>query len=101
MPVIHPETDPRAPADRSRVLKLRVPVTVQLGKRKLSVGEVLRLAVGSIIEIDKGHEKPLDLLVNRHTIGRGETVKVGENFGLRITSITTPHERVQALQDAA
>ena len=97
MPVLPSQPDARPPADMSRVLKLEVPVTVELGRRRLSVQEVLRLAVGSIIEFDKNYEKPLDLLVNRHPIGGGETVKVGENFGLRVTHIRPPRARAQAM----
>ena len=60
---------------------------VKLAQRKLSMSEVLRLGVGAIIEFAKSSDEPLDLLINNKPIGVGEAVKVGENFGLRITQI--------------
>lgn len=70
-----------------RILRLQVPVIVKLAERKLSMSEVLRLGVGAIIEFSKSSEEPLELLINNKPIAIGETVKVGENFGLRITQI--------------
>ena len=93
MPVLHAE--PRraaAPAkpghvDFQRVLRLQVPVVVRLAERKMPLSEVMRLGAGAIIEFVKSSSDPLDLLVNNKPVGRGETVKVGENFGLRVTRI--------------
>ena len=70
-----------------RILRLEVPVIVKLAERKMQLSEVMRLGVGAIIEFVKSSEEPLELLVNNKTIGVGETVKVGENFGLRITQV--------------
>jgi flagellar motor switch protein FliN/FliY len=70
-----------------RILHLSVPVIVKLAERRLSVNEVLRLGNGSIIEFFKRFDEPLELLINNKAIGVGEAVKVGENFGLRITQI--------------
>lgn len=70
-----------------RILRLEVPVIVKLAERKLLLSEVMRLGTGAIIEFAKSSEEPLELLINNKTIGVGETVKVGENFGLRITQI--------------
>jgi flagellar motor switch protein FliN/FliY len=74
-------------AELDRILRLHVPVIVKLAERKLTMAEVLRLGVGAIIEFSKSSEEPLDLLINNKAIGVGEAVKVGENFGLRITQI--------------
>jgi flagellar motor switch protein FliN/FliY len=71
----------------SRILRLSVPVIVKLAERKLNMSEVLRLGVGAIIEFSKANDEPLELLINNKPIGLGEAVKVGENFGLRITQI--------------
>jgi flagellar motor switch protein FliN/FliY len=76
-----------SPAELRRILHLSVPVIVKLAERKLSLSEVLRLGTGAIIEFSKSSEEPLELLINNKVIGVGETVKVGENFGLRITQI--------------
>ena len=90
MPVLHADsTDaaPVSPAELQRILRLEVPVIVKLAERKLNMAEVLRLGVGAIIEFAKSSDEPLDLLINNKPIGVGEAVKVGENFGLRITQI--------------
>jgi flagellar motor switch protein FliN/FliY len=73
--------------DLSRILRLHVPVIVKLAERKLNMSEVLRLGVGAIIEFSKASDEPLELMINNKPIGLGEAVKVGENFGLRITQI--------------
>ena len=70
-----------------RILRLHVPVIVKLAERKLLLSEVMRLGTGAIIEFAKSSDEPLQLLINNKVIGVGETVKVGENFGLRITQI--------------
>jgi flagellar motor switch protein FliN/FliY len=70
-----------------RILRLQVPVIVKLAERKLTMSEVLRLGVGAIIEFSKASDEPLELLINNKPIGVGEAVKVGENFGLRITQV--------------
>ncbi|HEY7086890.1 MAG TPA: FliM/FliN family flagellar motor C-terminal domain-containing protein [Tepidisphaeraceae bacterium] len=86
------ESQPAAPAapqeqELDRILRLQVPVIVKLAERKLSMSEVLRLGVGAIIEFSKSSDEPLELLINNKAIGLGEAVKVGENFGLRITQV--------------
>ena len=70
-----------------RLLRLQVPVIVKLADRRLSLQEVMRFGPGAIIEFFKPSDQPLELLVNNKTIAIGETVKVGENFGIRITQI--------------
>ena len=98
MPVLRPPTVAAPPSDEMRrVMKLSVPVIVKLAERRLAVGEVLRLGVGSIIEFVKRNEDPLELLVNNRTVAVGEAVKVGENFGLRVKQVGTPGEMVAAL----
>ena len=80
---------PAAPtaAELQRILRLEVPVIVKLAERRLMLSEVMRLGTGAIIEFFKSSDEPLELLINNKVIGVGETVKVGENFGLRITQI--------------
>ena len=90
MPVLHAEgldAVSLSQAELHRILRLEVPVIVKLAERKLSMSEVLRLGVGAIIEFAKSSDEPLDLLINNKPIGVGEAVKVGENFGLRITQV--------------
>ena len=64
------------------------------------LSEVMRLGVGAIIEFVKSSEEPLELLVNNKTIGAGETVKIGENFGLRITQIGDVKQIISSLGNA-
>jgi flagellar motor switch protein FliN/FliY len=99
VPVLHSEprsasssTGVFAPASSAamelqRILRLSVPVIVKLAERKLGMSEVLRLGTGAIIEFSKRSDEPLELLINNKAVALGETVKVGENFGLRITQI--------------
>lgn len=79
------------------ILKLEVPVIVQLGERRLTVREVLALVPGSIIEIPKLADDELDLLINNERVGVGAAVKVGENFGIRITAMGTQRELAEAI----
>jgi len=81
----------------SRILKLEVPVIVKLADRKLSLQEVMRLGAGAIIEFSKSSEEPLELMINNKSIGLGETVKIGENFGLRVTQIGDVKQLIAAL----
>jgi len=93
-----PRADNKAmPTDLQTVLKLSVPVIVQIGRRSISLESVLGLGPGAIVELDRQSEEPLDLLVNNEQVGRGTAVKVGENFGIRITEIGPPSERIEAM----
>lgn len=87
-----------APGDElARILQLQVPVIVRLAERRILLSEVMRLGTGAIIEFFKRHDEPLELLVNNKPIAVGETVKVGENFGLRISQIGDVKQIIQAL----
>ena len=80
-----------------RLLEIEVPVIVQLGTRRLTVGEVMRLGVGAIVEFNKSAEDELDLLANNKAIGKGHAVKVGENFGIKISAIGSVKETIRKL----
>ena len=80
-----------------RLLEIEVPVIVQLGNRRLTVGEVMRLGVGAIVEFNKSAEEELDLLANNKVIGQGHAVKVGENFGIKISVIGSVKETIRKL----
>jgi len=84
-------------SELQRILQLNVPVIVKLAERKLMLSEVMRLGVGAIIEFSKASNEPLELLINNKPIGVGEAVKVGENFGLRITQIGDLKQIVAAM----
>ncbi|MEM1185746.1 MAG: FliM/FliN family flagellar motor switch protein [Planctomycetota bacterium] len=87
------------PAPIDTIHSLEVPIVVLLGERQMTVSGVLALSPGSIIELPKPAEDELDLLVNNRKIGRGAAVKLGENFGIRITAIGDEQERLDAVID--
>ena len=90
--------NPGTPApDLRRILELRVPVIVKLAERRINLQEVIRLSTGSIIEFHKDSDDPLELMVNNKTIGVGVAVKVGENFGLKLTQVGDVRQVVRAL----
>ncbi len=85
------------PEDVRRTLRLTVPVIVRLAQRFMSLGEIMKVSPGSIIEFDKLGDSELDLMINNRVIGQGSAVKVGENFGLRIQSIGRVGDRIRSL----
>jgi flagellar motor switch protein FliN/FliY len=91
------QTAPPSPRELERILRLQVPVIVRLAERKLTLSEVMRLGPGAIIEFFKSSDEPLELLVNNKTIAIGETVKVGENFGLRISQVGDVKQVIRSL----
>ena len=80
------------------ILDINVPVTVELGRARMSIEDVLSLAPGSIVELDKLSGEPVDILVHGKLVAQGEVVVVDENFGVRITDILNPEERVRSLR---
>jgi flagellar motor switch protein FliN/FliY len=80
-----------------RILKLRVPVIVQIASRRMPLAAIRRLSLGMIIEFEKNTDETLELRVRNRPIGRGEAVKVGENFGLRVTAIHDAEDRIRSL----
>ena len=105
--MIHESAKPEQPSAKSGVRKdvpnldfiLDIPlkVTVELGRTKLLVNELLQLGQGSVIELNKLAGEPLEVLVNQKLIAKGEAVVVNEKFGVRITDIMTPMERIEQL----
>ena len=84
-------------ADLQRILSLAVPVMVDLAEQDMPVRKVLEFKPGSIIEFEQPFDADLALVVANRRIGMGQAVKVGENFGLRITQIGDIDETIQAL----
>ncbi|MFZ4404524.1 MAG: flagellar motor switch protein FliN [Pseudobdellovibrionaceae bacterium] len=86
--------------DRNLNLILDIPlrVTVELGRTKMPVAELLNLTQGSVIELSKLAGEPMEVLVNDKLIARGEAVVVNEKFGVRLTDIISPAERVEQLR---
>ena len=84
-------------ANISLIKDVPLQVTVELGRTKKSIREILEFSTGSIIELDKLAGEPVDIHVNGQLTAKGEVVVIDENFGVRITEIVSPLERVQAL----
>jgi flagellar motor switch protein FliN/FliY len=79
--------------DLERLHDVTVELTVEVGRTRMTLGQALALGPGSVVTLDRLADKPVDLLVNGRPIARGEVVVIDEEFGLRITEVTTPHSR--------
>jgi flagellar motor switch protein FliN len=86
-----------SPADLERVLDVPVRLTAELGRTRITIKTLLQLAPGSVLELDGLAGEPMDLFVNGYLIAQGEVVVVGEKYGIRVTDIVTPSERMQKL----
>src|SRR5262245_46071557 len=84
-------------SDVRSILNLELPLIVLLGERQTKVGEVTAWVPGAILELPKHAEEELQILVNNKVIGTGVAVKVGENFGVRITYIGDLKDRIKAM----
>ena len=85
------------PKDLEFILDIPLEVTVEMGRTKMLVNDLLQMGQGSIIELSRLAGEPFDILVNNKLIARGEVVVVNEKFGVRITDIVSPMERVKRL----
>jgi flagellar motor switch protein FliN/FliY len=83
--------------DMDLILDIPLDVTVELGKVKMLVNELLQLGQGSIIELSKQAGEPLDIYVNNKLVAKGEVVILDEKFGIRVSDIINPSERVKSL----
>jgi flagellar motor switch protein FliN len=84
--------------DIDLILDIPVQITVELGRTRVPIKQVLSMAQGSVIELEGLAGEPMDLMVNGCLIAQGEVVVVNEKFGIRITDIVTPSERMRRLQ---
>jgi flagellar motor switch protein FliN len=83
--------------DVKRILQIEVPVIVRLAERSMPMSKILALSTGSIIEFEKPSDGLLNLMINNKCVGHGQAVKVGENFGLRVTVTGSVQDRIEAL----
>ena len=79
------------------ILDIPLTVAVELGRSKMLINDLLQLGQGSVIELTKLVGEPLEVLVNQKLVARGEVVVVNEKFGVRLTDIVSPMERVQSM----
>ena len=79
------------------ILDIPVTVSIELGRTRLVVEEILQLGQGSVVELEKLTGEPFEVLVQGRPIGKGEVVVVNEKFGIRLTEIISPAERIERL----
>jgi len=89
----HPDAD-----KMERILDIPLVLSAQLGSSRILVKELLQLGPGSVVELDKLAGEPLEILVNDKLVARGEVVMVNDKFGVRLTDVVSPTERVQKLR---
>ena len=83
--------------DLNMIMDIPVRLTVELGRTKITIKQILELAEGSVIELDGLAGEPMDVLVNNCLIAHGEVIVANDKFGIRLTDIITPSERVRRL----
>ena len=83
--------------DMDFILDIPLEVSVELGRTKMLINDLLQLGQGSVIELSKLAGEPLEILVNRKLVARGEVVVVNEKFGVRLTDVISPMERIRQL----
>jgi flagellar motor switch protein FliN/FliY len=86
-------------SDRNMDFLLDIPldISVELGNAKIKIGDLLKLSQGSVVELNRLTDEPLDIFVNKKLMAHGEVVVVNEKFGIRLTNIISPGERVKNL----
>lgn len=92
---------PGAVNDINMILDIPVQLTVELGRTRIPIKHILQLAQGSVVELDAMAGEPMDVLVNGYLIAQGEVVVVNDKFGIRLTDIVTPSERMRRLSRGA
>jgi flagellar motor switch protein FliN/FliY len=86
-----------SPSDLERILEIPLEISVELGRKRLRISELLAITVGSVVELGTAAGTPLAIYANNTLIARGEAVIVGERYGVRVTDIVSPRERVKKL----
>jgi flagellar motor switch protein FliN len=105
IPVVKPvefgkfeRTEPTSqPKNIDILMDVKLPIAIELGRTEMTIRDILGLSSGSVVELNKLAGEPVDLLVNNKTVARGEVVVVDENFGLRVTSLISPEDRIKSL----
>ena len=92
------ESGGRGDLDLDFILDIPLTVNVELGKSRLLINELLQLGQGSVLELTKLAGEPMDVFVNDRLIARGEVVVVNEKFGVRLTDVVSPSERISRLR---
>ena len=79
------------------LLDIPLEITVELGRTRIQIGDLLKLGQGSVVELQKLTNEPVDIFINQKLMGHGEVVVVNEKFAIRLTNIISPGERVKEL----
>lgn len=93
----HPKVRKDGGRELDFILDIPLEVSVELGRTKMLIHDLLQLGQGSVIELNKLAGEPLEILVNRKLVARGEVVVVNEKFGVRLTDVISPVERIRQL----
>ena len=81
------------------LMDVNLPISIELGHTKMSISDILELGPGSVVELNKLAGEPVDVMVNYKIVAKGEVVVIDENFGVRITQLMTPEERLKLLSE--
>jgi len=95
-------SEPAAKPDAQNIdllMDVNLPIAIELGRTKMSVADILGLGPGSVVELNKLAGEPVDVMVNHKIVAKGEVVVIDENFGVRITQLMTPEQRLRLLSD--
>jgi flagellar motor switch protein FliN/FliY len=96
-PLVPLDDDPSADTDIGLLLEVPLSISVELGRTSLTIRELLALGQGSILQLDRHAGEPVDVLVNGKRLARGEVVVIDEDFGIRVTEVVTPEERISGM----
>ena len=86
------------PRNIDLVLDIPVTLSMELGRTRISIRDLLKLKSGSVVELQKMADEPLDILVNGTLVARGEAIVIDDKFGIRLTDVVSPMERVKRLR---
>jgi len=90
-------TEPENGGNLAVLMDVQLPVSIRFGETEMILEEIVKLGVGSVIELNSGIDQPVDLVVNNRILARGEVVTVDGFYGIRITEITNAGERFKSL----
>jgi flagellar motor switch protein FliN/FliY len=96
-PLVPLDDDSSADTDIGLLLEVPLSISVELGRTSLTIRELLALGQGSILQLDRHAGEPVDVLVNGKRLARGEVVVIDEDFGIRVTEVVTPEERISGM----
>jgi len=96
-PLEEPARPPAVPMEIERIMDIPVQLTAELGRTRITIKNLLQLSQGSVVELDGLAGQPLDVMINGYLIAQGEVVVVNDKYGIRLTDIVLPSERIQKL----